>query len=213
LCAVAAAVALPSASASTSPNQWLTRSIAAAKSARTVHVVATGIPNGGSSIGFDLHLVAGKGGGGTLTLGKQRIDILRLGKVAYFRARAAFWQQTAGKAAAQLFAGRWVKMPSSTNGFASFTELTDISAFFTGILSSHGKLTLGARKTIGGVRAIGIVDHSNGGGTLWVAARGTPYPVALTPPSGPGTVAFEGWNAPARLAVPSNAIDFSTLKK
>jgi hypothetical protein len=218
VCAVALGVALPALAAparrTTSPAQWIARSIAAAKSAKTVRVVATGIPSGGSTIGFDFRLVAGKGGVGTMTLGKQRIDLVRIGRFAYFRAGASFWQQYAGQAGAQLFAGRWVKMPASTSGFASFVELTDISQFFTGILGSHGKLVLGSTKTINGVRAIALVDTSrSGGGTLWVAAQGTPYPVELAPASGPGLVAFESWNKPATVSAPHNAIDFSKLKK
>jgi hypothetical protein len=216
-CVVALGLALPALAApvrnATSPAQWIARSIAAAKSAKTVRVVATGIPSGGSTIGFDFRLVAGKGGAGTMTLGKQRIDLVRIGRFAYFRAGASFWQQYAGQAGAQLFAGRWVKMPASTSGFASFVELTDISQFFTGILSSHGKLELGGTKTINGVRALGLVDKSSGGGTLWIAAKGTPYPVELAPASGPGLVAFESWNKPATVSAPHNAIDFSKLKK
>jgi len=215
ICALAAGVALPAAAAprAATPDELLAQSVAAAKSASSVRVVAVGIPNGSSRLGFDLHLVAGKGGAGTIKIGRQRIDLVRIGHVAYFRAGASFWRQYGGEAAAQLFAGRWVKMPSSTPGFQSLTQLTDISQFFTGLTSSHGALKFGGTKTVGRQQAIGIVDTSTNGGTLWVAASGTPYPLELTPPSGPGIVRFTQWNTPMRVATPANVIDLSKLKK
>jgi hypothetical protein len=213
VCALAAAVALP-AGAATTPDALLAQSVAAATSASSVRVVAAGIPNGGATLAFDLRLVAGKGGAGKISSGRQRIDIVRIGHVAYFRAGAKFWSRYGGAAAAQLFAGRWVKMPSTTPGFSSLVSLTDISQFFTGLTSSHGALKFGETKTVGGRKAIGIVDTStSGGGTLWVAATGTPYPLELTPTSGPGVVRFVQWNQPMRVTTPRNVIDLSKLKK
>lgn len=210
------AVALPPAAASsrpaTSPDQWLARSLAAATSASTVHVVAKGIPNGSGRMSWNMRLVAGKGGYGSMTLGTQRIDLVRIGRVAYFRAGAGFWRQYGGSAVAELLAGRWVKLPASTKGFASFIALTDISQFFTGILSSHAKLADGGEKTILGRHAVGVVDTS-GGGTIWVAATGTPFPLELTPPHGSGVALFESWNTPEHIPAPLNPIDLAKLKK
>jgi hypothetical protein len=215
ICALAAGAALPAAAAprAATPDELLAQSVAAAKSASSVRVIAIGIPNGGAKLGFDLHLVAGKGGAGTITMGKTRIHLVRTGRVAYFRAGPAFWRQYGGEAAAQLFAGRWVKMPSSTPGFQSLTQLTDISKFFTGLTGSHGALKFGGTKTVGRQQAVAIIDTSTSGGTLWVAASGTPYPLELTPPSGPGVVRFVQWNTPMRVATPRSFIDLSKLKK
>jgi hypothetical protein len=112
VCLAAGVVALPA--AATTPDQWAQRAMAAAKSAHSVRVVANGIPSGASGpISFDLHIVSGQGGYGTIGIGKLRIDLIRRGTSAYFRAGAAFWRQYGGAAAAQLFAGRWVKLPIS----------------------------------------------------------------------------------------------------
>ena len=211
VCLAAGVVALPA--AATMPNQWVTRATAAARSAHSVHVVAAGIPSGSSTISFDLHIVSGHGGYGTIGVGKQRIDLIRSGKSAYFRADAAFWRRYGGAAAARLFAGRWVKLPISNKDFASFIELTNISQFFTGILSSHGKLARGGTKTIDGRPAVGIVDKSKSGGTLWIASTGKPFPLELLPPTGPGVVRFEAWNTPMHVPAPKNPIDLSKLKK
>ena len=209
---VAAAAALPAAAAP-SPNQLIARATAAAVSAKSVRVVATGVPNGNSTMSWDFHLVAGKGGAGFMTLGKDRIDLIRVGGWAYFRAGASFWAKY-GKAAAQLVAGRWVKVNASNPDFADLTALTDIKQFFTGIFSSHGKLKLGGTKTINGTKAIGLIDATGkGGGALWIAASGTPYPLLLLPPSGPGQVSFESWNQPANVTAPRSSLDFAALTK
>jgi len=217
LCALLVAIAVPAASAApsrsmTTPDQWVAESVAAADAATSVHVTGA-MTESGQHVSLDLRLVAGKGGSGRIVLGKQRIDIIRLGRFAYFHVGAAFWRQYGGAVAAGLFAGRWVKVSSSTPGFASFTSLTDMRRLFAGILTGHGTLSVGGTGTIAGRPAVGIVDTSKDGGTLWIASRGTPYPLRLTQTGGPGYISFDAWNAATRLAAPTSSIDLSKLKK
>ena len=214
LCALALFVVAPAAArTATTPQQRLAASLAAAKAASSVHIVGANIVTGGTRISLDLRLVAGKGGAGWIQLGKNRIGIIQYKSFVYFRAGPAFWTQYGGATAAQLFAGRWVKAPTSNADLASFTTFTDVGKFFSGILGSHGKLAAGGQKTIDGHAAVGVIDTSkSGGGTLWIAARGTPYPLELTESGGPGLIKFEGWNAPEHVGPPKNAIDLSKLK-
>jgi hypothetical protein len=50
------------------------------------------------------------------------------------------------------------------------------------------------------------------GGSLFVAATGTPYPVAIVGDgTHKGTVVFSGWNQPVTLTAPAGAIDQQQL--
>lgn len=212
VCVAAPAAAAPPSRAATTPDQWVAESLAAAKAAASVHVTGS-MTEGGQRLSLDLRLVAGEGASGSMVLGKQRIDIVRLGPFSYFRVGASFWRRYGGAVAAELFAGRWVKISSSVPGFASLTSLTDMSRLFAGMLGSHGPLSLGGTRTIAGTPAIAVVDASKDGGTLWIAASGTPYPLRVTQTGGPGYVSFDAWNAPMRITAPADAIDLTKLKK
>lgn len=215
LCALLVGLAAPAASASrasTTPDQWVAASLTAAKAASTVHI--TGVMSlTGQRLSLDLRLVAGKGASGRIVVGKQRIDIVQLGGFAYFRAGGGYWRHYGGSLAAELFAGRWVKVRTSMPGFSSFTSLTNMSSFFAGMFNSHGALSLGGTRRIGGTPAIGIIDSSQGGGTLWIASTGTPYPLRVTQTGGPGYIGFGSWDAPVKLTAPKNPVDLSKLKK
>lgn len=201
--------------AATSPTQLLAASVAAAKAASSVHLVASGLETGGAKLSVNLRLTAGKGGSGRITIGSQAIDIVVLKPFVYFKASAGFWRKYAGSSAsvaAQLLAGRWVKMSASNQGFGGFISLTNITAFVTELASSHGKLVSGGTKTIDGHAAVGIVDTSkSGGGTLWVAANGS-LPLQLDESGGSGHVDFESWNAPVHVTAPRSSLDFSHIK-
>lgn len=213
---LAALLAPASAAAAKSPTQLLAAAVSAAKSASSVHIVAAGIPDGAQTIALDLRLTAGKGGGGRMTIGSQVVDIVVLRPFVYFKANVKFWKTYAGSSGpmvVQLLANRWVKMPASNKDFAALIDLTDISAFIGGMAASHGKLVLGGTKTIGGKKAIGILDTAKaGGGTLWVAASGQPLPLQLTQTGSSGHVDFADWNAPVHVKAPANAVDFSHVK-
>jgi hypothetical protein len=196
---------------SKTPKQALADALAAATAAQTVHVVASGTSDG-RPLAFDLHLVTDKGGQGMLTVGKLTFQMIRIGPTGYFKSGPAFWRQFGGAAAAQLLQGRWLKAPATSGDLAAFTPLTDVRKLFKQILGSHGVLKKGQAKTIDGQPAIGVVDTSkDGGGTLWIATTGTPYPLAITEGGGKGSVRFRDWNEPVDLKPPKSSVDFSKL--
>jgi hypothetical protein len=192
--------------ASKTADQIIADAQAAVLGATTVHVSG----NAGSSLVMNLHLVAGKGGEGQMTTNGLTFDIIRIDGSAYFKGGAAFWHQFGSPAAATLFKGRWLKAPATSGRFASLTPLTDITKFFSAVLTSHGTLAVGKETTIGGEPAIGIDDTSQGG-TLYVATTGKPYPLGIRK-SGSGSVNFDEWDAPVTLTAPANAVDISQLK-
>jgi hypothetical protein len=181
---------------------------AAVLSATSVHVAGSGLSSG-SPLALDLRLVAGKGGKGRVTANGITFDMVRIGPTAYFKAGPKFWQGFGGSAASALLANRWLKAPATTGKLATFTPLTDIRKLFTTLLDTRGTLVKLGESTIDGVQVVGIRDKTRGG-TLYVAATGTPYPVALRK-SGNGAITFDGWNEPVALKAPANAVDLSGL--
>jgi hypothetical protein len=198
--------------AAKTPNQIVADAGAAATSASSVHVGGSGV-SGGTPLSLNLQLVAGKGGKGHLAVNGLSFDIVRVGPTAYFKGDSRFWSHFGGGAAALLLRGRWLAEPVGHGSLAAFAPLTDISKLFHAILTSHGTLSKGASTTIAGQPAIALIDSSKGGGTLYVAASGTPYPLALKSPQGKrGTITFDRWNQPVKLAAPPNPIDVTKLK-
>jgi len=193
--------------------QILTDTRNAAQAAQTVHYVGT-IAQSGQRIHIDLHLVAGRGGAGTLAIGMRTIQIVRIGKKAYFKGSAAFYRSVGAGAAAQLLQGRWLEAPAHSGPLASFTPLTDMSTFFnlTGARAvKKADVSKGAETTVDGQEVIPLRAAKSG--TLYVAATGTPYPVEVTKPSGgwSGALHFDQWNAKVNLVAPKNTVDISKL--
>jgi len=194
------------------PTQIVGDARAAAKQATSVHVFGSGNASGGA-IALDVYLVNGKGGRGHLTANGLSFDLIRIGKRAYFRGGAAFWRQFGGAGAAALLKGRWLSAPADQGDFAAFLPLTDISKLFDAILGNHGTLAKGKTAKVDGSPAIGVVDRGSGGGTLYVATTGRPYPLEVVSPNTKhGTIHFAGWNGNVALSAPANPIDVSKLK-
>lgn len=182
----------------------------AATSARSVHVSGS-IVDDGRPLTLDLELARGKGGKGTMSEGGLRFDIVRVGSTAYIKGSNAFLRQFAGPAA-QLLRGRWLKGPTGKGELGALAPLTSITQLFAGALGSHGKLVNKGETQYKGRKVVAIRDTSDGG-TLYVAAVGKPYPVAIVGGTDRGRVRFDDWNEPVTIAAPRNAIDLTTLGK
>ena len=184
---------------------------AAADNATSVHAYGSGSDNGVPLV-IDLHIVAGKGGKGSLSEHGLSFELVRIGPTAYIKGSRAFYKRFAGAAAAQLLQGKWLKASATTGQLASLTPLTDLTKFFDTALANHGKLAKSGTTTVHGVKAVGVKDTTKGG-TLYVATTGRPYPVEVTKtgPSG-GTLTFDQWDQAVALSAPPNAVDISKLK-
>jgi hypothetical protein len=184
----------------------------AAGTAGSVHVAGT-IHDAGQTIGVDLE-ITGQGGGGTMTIQGAKVDIIRSGKNVYIRAPAAFYEKVgAGKAAGQLLDGRWLKAPAATPDFRDLAQLTDLGQFVSQALKPEGTVTKGGETTIDGQKAIELKD-SKGGGSLYVAATGKPYPIEFKGSgSSSGQLKLSDWGSTSAPKAPSNAIDIGALGK
>ncbi len=197
--------------ASKSANEILTATGKAADAATSVHVSGQ-LTSGSERLTLDLDLQAGKGGRGQVAEKGLSFELISLGSTLYIKGSPAFYKKFAGNAAAQLFQGKWLKAPSNSGELAELGSLTDLHKLIEDVLVGHGKLAKGATSTVNGQKAVAINDTTKGG-TLYVAATGTPYPIQISKTgSEAGIVKFENWNKPVTLKAPSGAIDLSQLQ-
>jgi hypothetical protein len=182
----------------------------AALAATSVHVTGAGTDNGRP---LKLDLTIGRNGAkGHLVESGASFDVIRVGDTVYVRGDDAFLKKFGGTAAATLFHGRWLKGPISDAQLGALAPLTDLERFFAGVLDQHGVLQNKGETTRNGTKAVEIRDTTQGG-SLFVAATGDPYPIALAGGGQQGDVQFADWNADAEIAAPKDAVDLRALGK
>jgi hypothetical protein len=193
-------------------NEIVHAAATAAKSASSVHISGT-IGAGGPTT-IDLTLARNEGGKGELKTNGMSFQIISTGGKVYFKTDAAALQKLTGAGiAGQLLEGRWIVAPSSLGRVSSFNALTDLTKLFNTLTSSLGVLRKGDTTKVNGQPAIAVTStRKGGGGTLYVATTGQPYPLQLTGSKGnAGTISFDRWDEPATISPPANPVDFSRL--
>ncbi|HEX3511212.1 MAG TPA: hypothetical protein VHT27_08950 [Solirubrobacteraceae bacterium] len=197
--------------AAKSPEQIVQAAQTAARGAATVHISGSTFDEK-EPISLNMELVAGKGAKGHITLKGLGVEVVEIEHAFYIQGSSAFYRSVAGPAAAQLLAGKWLKAPSSTGEFARLAQLTDLGALVDRTLSSHGALSSSGTATIAGQKAVGVTDSAKGG-TLYVAATGTPYPLEIVKKGqGAASITFDRWNQPVTLDAPAHAININQLQ-
>jgi hypothetical protein len=191
--------------------QVATDAINAAVAASGVHVAGS-IISSGTPLTLDIRIVKGVGGSGQMSEQGLAFSLIRVGDKAYIKGSDAFYKKFAGAAVATLLHDKWLEGSATTGSLASLTALTDISKLFNGILGSHGTLTNEGATTYKGQKVVAVKDASKGG-TLYVAATGTPYPVALVSPSASkqGSLTFSDWNKTVSITAPKGAVNVGSL--
>ena len=143
-------------------------------------------------------------------------QIISTGGKVYFKTDAAALQKLTGAGiAGQLLAGRWIIAPSSLGQVSSFDALTNLTKLFNSLTTSLGVLEKGDTTKVNGQPAIAVTStRKNGGGTLYVATTGQPYPLQLKGAKGnEGTITFDQWDQQVTISPPANPVDFSQLKR
>jgi hypothetical protein len=138
--------------------------------------------------------------------------VVVVGSNGYLKTDAAGWTQLAGQTGPMIFrrlAGRWLGFPVNDPLFQPLLDNTRPKALFDQLRGASSALGNSGATTYKGERVVELHDQVHNG-TLYVAATGTPYPVALLGSAG-GTVTFGDWNKPVPLTAPKHAVDFAHL--
>jgi len=185
--------------------------LAAALSAGAVHISGA-IVSSGTHLTLDIRIVKGKGGTGEMSEQGLKFQLIRVGDKAYIKGSDAFYKKFAGAGVAALLHDKWLAGSATSGNLASLTSLTDIAKLFNGALGSHGTLENKGETTYKGQKVVAIEDTVKGG-TLYVAATGTPYPVAIVSPNNgkTGLITFDDWNKSVGISAPKGAIDIGSL--
>lgn len=177
------------------------------------------ITQNGERTRFDMRLLADRGGTGTLTVQGGSVQITRIGRRAYMKGTTAFWTAAAGPAAAELLAGRYLKMSTSEPEMAGLISFTDFGVLMNELFKDtrDKDLRKGREKRTDGRRAITVTMTGADGGVLYVALDGKPYPLrieSLPSAKDRGKVEFHDYDEPFALKAPpaSQTIDISKLK-
>jgi hypothetical protein len=180
----------------------------AALAAKGVHVTGHIIDNG-VPLSLDLHLGRDRGRG-RMSEAKLAFEIERIGDKIYLRGSEAFLRRFAGAAVATLLRDKWLQGSATSGSLAALAPLADARQLFKTALGSHGTLANNGETTYKGQTAVAIKDMTQGG-TLYVAATGTPYPIALRGGKEQGSLAFDSWDESVTVTAPKGAIDISKL--
>jgi hypothetical protein len=120
--------------------------------------------------------------------GSAAARLVLLPSAAYLRANAAYWKLgggASGAAVAEKLAGRWVKMPASGgDGLTSLVDDMSPKRMASCVSTGTGTLDKAGIATVGGQKAIVIVDRGDRPGTtpgrMYVSATGRVLPLRVT---------------------------------
>lgn len=193
--------------------QVLAAAVKAADSASSLHM--SGNISGKNPVGIDLSIAKGNGATGSMTINGHKVDLEIIGQNGYLKGDGSFWTQFGGSSGAmiaQLLQGKWLKFPANSAQFHPLVAYASSKAIFDALKSgAGGNLMNNGATTYKGQSVVALYDGAKKG-TFYVAATGTPYPVALVKTgSGGGTIAFSQWNQPVTLTAPTNVLDFSQI--
>jgi hypothetical protein len=178
---------------------------AALKAARSVHVAGTSV-DGGKQTSFDLKF-QGADTKGTVTQDGHTAEIIKVGGQSFLKADRGFYESQGGGAAADLAAGRWVKVPASSA--AEFDSLTLQS--FADELSSPdagGGMPTASQGALDGRKV--VVVKGTDGTTGYVANTGAPVPRRFEKPgSNGGRLDFTEYGTNFAITPPADAIALS----
>lgn len=182
----------------------------ATEKSHSVHVFGA-ITQQGSTTSFNIKIGHNEGGG-TVSQGGVSFDIVLHRTKVYLKAGKATWTKLANATAAALLAGRWIQTTTANKDYVDLAKLMDIDNL-TNQLTPSGKLIKKRTTAYHGQSAIPLFDSGPGGGTLYVAARGTPYVLGITgTKSTPGSLRFTGYNATKIPPAPKNSINLNALE-
>lgn len=211
LCGCASGTASNNGLTSKTPAQIVAAARAAATSAATVHVAGSILARP-TPISLNMELVSRKGGQGRIVLEGLAIGLVNVDNSLYIKSSPAFYARFAGASAARRLRGWWLKGSAHGEALGALTALASLPSFMAQTLSAHGSLTRAPNAELAGQTVIAVRDSSLGG-TLYVASKGTPYPLEIVERGARhGTLVFNKWNQPVSLEPPAHAVNVKQLE-
>jgi hypothetical protein len=178
--------------------------------------IAGTVSRGTEQISLDIVVTHGSGGG-TITAEGMTFQIITAPPDVYLKANAATWAQASGgnEIVAQLLADNWLKTTTDDEDFAEDLRLFDITYWAKQAMQPTGTLTKGSVTNFQGQAAIPLEDEDGPkSGTLYVAATGRPYPLAIVGTGAQqGQVTFSDYGSASVPPPPTDAIDLSEFEQ
>jgi hypothetical protein len=171
----------------------------------------------------------------TVRLSGATLRVIELPSAVYLNGDAGFWKSAGGDGAAvaERLAGKWLKTDAQATHYTSWYADLGPKSLARCVTSGLGTLSMGGTATVGGQRAVVLVDAGDKPGTtpskLYVTASGPALPLreiqtGKTRPGGKvdercgseddettaGDVRFSRFDEPVRVAAPKGAIPLPT---
>jgi hypothetical protein len=160
----------------------------------------------GQTYSFDYE-IGSRDSKGTVVSNSFRIKFIDVGGYLYVDVNCAYWKYKGGAALARRYGGVWLRGSATNGDFASLGSLITKKGIdkFLEILDRDQPLALTkGQATVNGQLAV-MLTSKKLGITLYVAAKGTPYPLELTK-SAPEKFDFGGYNHPVSVTAPAHWI-------
>jgi hypothetical protein len=190
----------------------------ALQSAKSVHVRGTS-KQGKDAFDIDLRISQSGSAIGTIKINGDAANLIRIGDAFYFKADTGFYTKNGAPAgAASLLSGKYLKTTVTNKDFAEFKQFTDLTDLANTFLTPEGTPEKVAGKKLHGQATVGLQDTVAGKntGTLYVATKGKPYPLAVDPPPDQtGTFELVDYDAKVTASAPptEQVVDFAQLQQ
>lgn len=181
------------------------------KAVKSLHIRGL-ITVGKQKIVVDMRYAGSTSATGDITVNGQKASITRIGSAVYLQGNARLMTAVAGKGAAKLFEGKYLKFPPSYPGFAELASFANLSKTLSELLTPSGTVTKGRTARIDGVPVIALSD--GGPGTLYVSTVDEPYVLRLDGGRG-NRLDFVEHNLPVKVQRPpaDQVVDVRDFKK
>jgi hypothetical protein len=184
------------------------RAVAAFRSAPSVRVVgmvqSAGRENAAS---YDL-VMSGTNTRGTIVRYNQRTEVVKVDGDTYIKGDQSFYRGIGEADAAELLAGRWVRLPADQAGEYRFFTIEGLALSLTEYVSAmRGSVV---QTKLGEAKAVTVTSPD--GSRLWASNTGAPYPLRLEM-SGTdrGRIDFSGYGDKTSITRPPDPVDMSRL--
>lgn len=187
-----------------SPPTIYAKAYAAAKAAGSVHIVAKGTADDGTTSSFDLTLI-GSRARSELKTADATTEIVAWDGNLYARLNPAELRRRAGEGAAALIGDRYLKTSASDPRMQDLLPFVDVGEYVNASLPPiTAKVTAAEGKDFDGVPTVCLkVEDQDGSGIIYISNSGAPFPVAVVPLPDTGSIRFTDWNGPLTVTRPS----------